>query len=64
MAIAVLPFGTVIAKSKVALSRSESLTGIQPGVPCGSPTTKAPSSVGTQPSIASSGSTTGSGCPA
>ena len=63
-AITVFPAGTVIAKSYVALSFSESLTGNQPGEPCGSPTTNAPSSVGTQPSIASSGSTTGSGTPA
>jgi hypothetical protein len=63
-AIAVLPFGTVMAKSNDARSLSESLTGIHPGVPCGSPTTNAPSSVGTHPSMASSGSTTGSGRPA
>ena len=58
------PAGTVIANSNVALSRGLSLTGYQPGEPCGSLTTKAPSSVGTQPSIDSSGSVIGSGLPA
>ena len=38
--------GTVIAKSKVALSVGWSLQGNQVGEPCGSPATKAPSSVG------------------
>jgi hypothetical protein len=53
--ITVLPAGTVTAKSNVALSRGVSLTGNQPGEPCGSLTTMAPSSVGTQPSLESSG---------
>ena|SRR5215218_2239757 len=63
-AIAVMPSGTVIAKSKVALSRGESFDGYQPGEPCGSPTTNAPSAVGTQPSIEPSGSVITSGTPA
>ena len=33
------PSGTVIANSNVALSRGLSLTGYQPGEPCGSLTT-------------------------
>jgi hypothetical protein len=40
-----------------------SFTGNHPGEPWGSFTTNAPSSVGIQPSIDSSGSTIGSGCP-
>ena len=59
-----IPFGTVIAKSKVALSRGLSLAGYQPGEPCGSLTTKAPSSVVTQPSLLPSGSITSVGWPA
>ena len=59
-----MPSGTVMAMSKVALSRGLSLAGNQPGAPCGSPTTKAPSAVGTQPSIDSSGSVITSGTPA
>src|SRR6266568_949568 len=55
-AITVRPAGTVTAKSKLALSRGLSFTGNQPGDPCGSPTTNAPSSVGTHPSIDWSGS--------
>ena len=58
------PAGTVIANSNVALSRGLSLTGYQPGEPCGSLTTKAPSSVGTQPSIDLSGSLIAFGLPA
>ena len=46
-----------------ALSRGVSLQGYQDGEPCGSLTTKAPSSVGTQPSMAPSGSVIGSGTP-
>src|SRR5919197_4947113 len=64
LAITVRPAGTVTVKSKVALSRGLSLTGYHAGDPCGSPTTKAPSSVGTQPSIDSSGSVTTCGSPA
>jgi hypothetical protein len=60
----VMPAGTVTVKSKLALSRGLSLTGYQAGEPCGSPTTNAPSSVGTQPSIDWSGSVTICGCPA
>src|SRR5215208_6659368 len=63
-AMTVRPSGTVTAKSNVALSWGESLTGYQPGEPCGSPTTKAPSDVGTQPSIDWSGSVTTLGAPA
>ncbi len=59
----VSPRGTVTLKSNVALSRGVSFTGYQPGEPCGSPTTNAPSAVGTQPSSASSGSTTIDGSP-
>ena len=55
-AITVLPFGTVTLKSHVAKSLRLSFTGSQLGVPCGSFTTKAPSSVGIQPSRAWSGS--------
>ncbi len=62
-ASAVRPAGTVTAKSKVALSNGMSLHGYQLGEPCGSLTTKAPSSVGIQPSIDWSGSTTTSGTP-
>ena len=62
-AIAVSPAGTVTAKSNVALSRGLSLHGYQPGDPWGSPTTKAPSSVGIQPSIDWSGSVMTSGTP-
>src|SRR5262249_56436511 len=62
-AITSLPAGTLTVKSNVALSRGVSFTGYQPGEPCGSLTTKAPSSVGTQPSIDSSGSVIGSGWP-
>ena len=64
LASAVIPSGTVIAKSYVALSRGLSLTGNQAGVPCGSLTTTAPSSVGIQPSIEPSGSVTTDGVPA
>src|SRR5436190_356969 len=60
-AITVRPSGTVTLKSNVALSRGLSLTGYQPGEPCGSFTTNAPSSVGTQPSIDVSGSVTTTG---
>ena len=63
-AITVRPSGTVTAKSYVALSRGLSLTAYQPGEPCGSPTTKAPSLVGIQPSLDPSGSTTTLGVPA
>jgi hypothetical protein len=48
----------VTLKRNVALSRGVSFTEYQAGDPCGSPTTNAPSSVGTQPSIESSGSVT------
>src|SRR4051794_35008586 len=54
---------TVTAKSYVALSPGLSFAGYQPGEPCGSPTTNAPSFVGTQPSIASSGSVITDGSP-
>jgi hypothetical protein len=64
LATAVRPAGTVTRMSKVALSRGLSLTGYHPGDPCGSPTTNAPSSVGTKPSIESSGSVMTSGTPA
>ena len=51
----------------MALSRGVSFTAYQPGEPCGSLTTNAPSSslssVGIQPSIDSSGSTTGTASP-
>jgi hypothetical protein len=63
LAIAVRPLGTVIAKSYVALSFGVSLAGYQLGEPCGSLTTKAPSSVGIQPSFDLSGSMTGFGWP-
>src|SRR6478735_7204010 len=63
LAITVRPSGTVTVKSKVALSCGLSFTGYQPGEPCGSPT-KAPSSVGTHPSIDPSGSVTTRGMPA
>src|SRR5215204_7466568 len=63
LAITVSPAGTVTVKSKVALSLGLSLTGYQPGEPCGSPTTNAPSSVGTKPSIESSGSVMTCGTP-
>jgi hypothetical protein len=45
------------------LSCGESLTGYHAGEPCGSLTTNAPSSVGTQPSIELSGSVTTLGVP-
>ena len=48
----------------VALSRGLSFAGYQPGDPWGSLTTKAPSDVGTQPSIEVSGSVTTCGTPA
>ena len=52
----------------MALSRGVSFTAYQPGEPCGSLTTNAPSpslsSVGIQPSIDSSGSTIGTASPA
>jgi hypothetical protein len=51
LASAVRPSGTVIANSKVAKSFGVSLAGNQVGAPCGSFTTKAPSSVGIQPSF-------------
>src|SRR5262245_45835695 len=60
----VRPSGTLMRKSNAALSRGLSFAGYQPGEPCGSLTTKAPSSVGTQPSIDVSGSDTTLGCPA
>ena len=63
-AIAVSPAGTVTRKRYVALSLGVSFTGYHAGEPCGSPTTNAPSSVGTQPSIAWSGSVTTDGVPA
>src|SRR5689334_20193446 len=63
-AMTVRPSGTFTLKSKVALSRGLSLTGYQAGDPCGSPTTNAPSSVSTQPSIELSGSVTTVGVPA
>src|ERR671915_527097 len=50
--------------SYLALSRGVSLTGYQPGDPTGSLTTKAPSSVGIQPSLVPSGSMISSGRPA
>ena len=56
------PSGTVMLKSYVALSRGLSLHGYQAGEPCGSLTTNAPSSVGTQPSIEPSGSVTTPAC--
>ena len=62
-AITVLPLGTVTWKSHVAKSLRLSFTGIQLGVPCGSLTTNAPSSVGIQPSRAWSGSRTLFTCP-
>jgi len=61
--IATLPSGTVIANSYVALSFMSSLAGNQPGAPCGSLTTKAPSWFLTQPSKLSSGSMTVAGMP-
>src|SRR5262245_10322493 len=63
LAIAVSPAGTEMLKSYVALSRGLSFTGYQAGEPWGSPTTKAPSSVGIQPSIDWSGSVTTAGVP-
>src|SRR5215207_96236 len=63
LAITVIPAGTVTVKSYVALSRGLSLAGYQPGEPCGSPTTNAPSSVGTNPSIDPSGSVMTCGTP-
>src|SRR3954447_9562129 len=63
MAKAVTPAGTVTWKSYVALSSGVSLQGYQPGEPCGSLTTKAPSGVLTQPSIEPSGSVTAVGTP-
>ena len=60
----VSPAGTETLTSNVALSRGVSFTGYQAGEPCGSPTTKAPSSVGTQPSTDPSGSVTTDGVPA
>ena len=61
--IAVMPFGTVIAMSNVALSRGLSLAGYQPGEPCGSLTTNAPSVVAPSPRLPS-GSMTSLGAPA
>src|SRR3954451_5792250 len=58
------PSGTVIVIVEVALSRGLSLAGNQPGEPWGSPTTNAPSSVGTQPSMDLSGSVITDGTPA
>ena len=46
----VRPAGTVTVMPKVALSFGLSFTGYQPGEPCGSLTTYAPSRVGIQPS--------------
>ena len=63
LAIASTRRGTVIAKSKVALSVGWSLQGNQVGEPCGSPATKAPSSVGIQPETEPSGSRSGRGRP-
>ena len=63
LAITVRPAGTVTSMSKVALSLGLSFTGYQPGEPCGSLTTYAPSAVGTQPSTESSGSTISSCVP-
>ena len=63
LAMTVSPAGTETLKSYVALSRGLSFTGYQPGEPCGSPTTNAPSSVGTQPSGEPSGSITTVGVP-
>src|SRR5690349_8416698 len=63
-AITVSPLGTVTLKSKVALSRGLSLAGYQPGEPWGSPTTNAPTSVGSQPATGPSGSVTTAGVPA
>src|SRR5512141_1715302 len=60
--ITVRPLGTVIAKSKVALSAGSSFTGYHPGDPIGSHATYAPSSVGIQPSRPTSA--TSSGTPA
>src|SRR6185312_12771932 len=54
-AMTVRPWGTLTLKSKLALSRGLSFAGYQAGEPCGSPTTNAPSSVGTQPSTELSG---------
>ena len=62
--MAVMPRGTVMAKSNVALSRGLSFAGYQPGDPCGSLTTNAPSAVVTQPSLLPSGSMTSVGAPA
>src|SRR5262245_36649428 len=55
LAITVKPAGTVTVKSYVALSRGLSLAGYHAGERCGSLTTNAPSSVGTQPSMDPSG---------
>ena len=63
LASAVSPSGTVTEMSKSALSFGLSLAGYQPGDPCGSLTTYAPSSVGTKPSIESSGSVIGTTTP-
>src|SRR6187551_3706419 len=60
-AITVSPAGTLTRKRYVALSFGVSFTGYHPGEPCGSPTTNAPSSVGTHPSIELSGSVTTDG---
>src|SRR3954464_13423927 len=61
---AVMPSGTVAWKVNVALSVGWSLDGSHAGAPCGSPGTNAPSSVGTQPSMESSGSVMTGGVPA
>ena len=61
--VAVNPAGTVTENAYVALSRGLSLAGNQAREPCGSPTTNAPSSVGTHPSIEPSGSVTTGGTP-
>ena len=63
LAIASVPRGTVIEMSKLALSVGWSLLGNQVGEPCGSPTTKAPSLVRTQPSIDPSSSVISCGLP-
>src|SRR3954449_4972850 len=60
---AVSPAGTLIRTVYVVLSFGVSLDGNQPGEPWGSPTTNAPSFVGTKPSMESSGSVITFGTP-
>ncbi len=63
LATAVRPCGTVIVKSYVDLSLGWLFAGNQDIAPCGSPATKAPSSVAIQPSAEPSGSVTCLGTP-